>query len=538
MVGEYSLFLDGSEPQTQTAAGETGAAPPPPFEIARLGHLEDPWPLLISLASAILVLMVFVPMLRLFRDRKRSGAVLISVSTLVLFFAVPPFVYHWLKLGITKDDTSGRVALSFVVIFLSTAIFVLCERLAESSFVVDRLRIRIPAIFLNLMMYLLVLVVMVIVADKLFGLKAFAGAAAGLGAGSLLSLVALKDPLASLFSGIGLISEGIVKLGDWVKVHDIEGEVIEITWRTVRLRTMAGDVVVVPHATVHNDSFTNFSKPTPDHALYVYIGLPYELAPSRAKAALLEAVHGVSGVVSNPKSTASLLSFGDFAINYTLKYWIRNYGDRVRIHSDVQSNIWYVLKRQGISVPFPIQDITLHRPKLEKAPDVLEVLARIPIFKGLSPEQLDALQSGVRVRDYGAGEVLIRQGDQGDSLLALLRGHVEVRIEAQGTQRAVASLAAGQFVGEMALLTGEPRTASVVAKTDVEVVEVGRDALGPILKASPELIDAMARTVALRKEGLDEARAAALEEAERRRLASKQSKFLEAITAIFGLRRS
>src|SRR5262249_28654636 len=160
---------------------------------------------------------------------------------------------HWMSAqGIRSDDTSGKISLSFILVFASATVFVLIERLIESPFVVNRLHVRVPAIFLNLVMYLLVLVVVVIVAEELWAIRALTGVITASAAGSVIAGFALKDPLSGFFSGIALVSERTFKIGEWVKMNEVEGEVIEITWRAVRLRTRTGDVVVVPHTTVHN----------------------------------------------------------------------------------------------------------------------------------------------------------------------------------------------------------------------------------------------------------------------------------------------
>jgi small-conductance mechanosensitive channel len=503
--------------------------------LERLPVIEG-WELPISLAGALVVLFVFVPLLRALKRHNLRGIGLLTMSTLVLFFATPPFLYHWMKFGIASDDLSGKVALSFILVFASAAVFVLIERLIESPFVVNQLQLRVPAIFLNLVMYLLVMVVVVIVAEKLWAIRALTGVITASAAGSVIAGFALKDPLSGFFSGIALVSERTFKIGDWVKMNEVEGEVLEITWRAVRLRTRTGDVVVVPHTTVHNGTFVNYSKPTREHAVYAHVGLSYDLPPSRAKQALLDAVSGVDKVLATPKPSSGIESYGDFSINYFVKYWIDDYERLRQIHSDVLSNIWYGLRRRGISIPFPIQDLYLHRPTVAPTADLLSVLRAIPIFKGLSDGEVAQLKEAAHVRDYGAGEALMRQGESGDSLFSILEGKVDVMIRHQESHRIVATLGPTQFVGEMALLTGEPRTATVVAKADVTVLEVGRDALRPILQANPETAESIARVMALRKEGLDEARANVLADHERQRLAQKQRGFMDAISKFFGLR--
>ncbi len=486
--------------------------------------------------SFVVLLILSALVLRLFRRRKLSGYAMLLLSLIAVLFCGPIFVHRMLLYGIEPGDSTGKVALTVLILCGSLFVLTAIQNLIESRWFVERLQIRIPGIFLNLLSYIILLIVLVVVTEKVWNTQILAGALTASAAGSVIAGFALKDTLSSFFAGIALVSEQSLRIGDWVRLKEVEGEIVGITWRTVQIRTRDGDLEIVPHAIASMEVLRNYSRPTREHAVHLEVGAAYEHPPSEVKGALLEAVLACDKVLREPDPQVRLVRYNDFSIDYDVKYWLDDFAALPGIKSDVMSNIWYVFKRRGIKIPFPIREITVHQAAGEAVDDgVLQTLKKVPIFAALDESDLVALARASKVREFGDKEYLIRQGAAGDSLFAIVRGIVDVRVEADGTSRSVASLSAGQFAGEMALLTGEARTASVVARSDVVAVEVMKEALAPLLQKKPEILETIARVVALRKEGLDETRAQALADSERRRLAASQGSCLAAIARFFGL---
>jgi len=122
-----------------------------------------------------------------------------------------------------------------------------------------------------------------------------------------------------------------------------------------------------------------------------------------------------------------------------------------------------------------------------------QLLAGVDLFATLSAQELDRLVERVKVELFAAGETLCRQGEAGDSFYLIRGGRVAVLVAGpDGKATTVAHLEAGAFFGEMSLLTGDSRSGTVVAVSDVEVVRVGKDDFAGLLAADAELAGKLA----------------------------------------------
>jgi small-conductance mechanosensitive channel len=181
---------------------------------------------------------------------------------------------------------------------------------------------------------------------------------------SLVLGLALQPILGNLFAGIVISLEKPFRLEDWVKVGDIEGRVVEITWRTTHVRTRDNDNLIIPNGRLAQEDVLNFYYPNPMHLARVYVGAHYATPPYRVRRALLECVPGVDGALEKPSPDVYVKEFADSAITYELRVWIKDIADVDRIKSELRSRIWEAFKRHGISIPFPIRTIEFApRPK-------------------------------------------------------------------------------------------------------------------------------------------------------------------------------
>jgi CRP-like cAMP-binding protein len=173
------------------------------------------------------------------------------------------------------------------------------------------------------------------------------------------------------------------------------------------------------------------------------------------------------------------------------------------INDAVRTNVWYELKRRGITIPFPIRTLQVQRKGVPRAQDdqaeALSILRGEPLFDCLSDEQLDHLVKQARLNIFGRGEPVIEEGSPGDSMFVLLRGAAKVSISKNGSSIQVATLNAGDCFGEMSLLTGEPRSATVRADADCYVMEIGKPVMGEVLRDAPDCLVLLSDLLAQRK---------------------------------------
>jgi CRP-like cAMP-binding protein len=204
-----------------------------------------------------------------------------------------------------------------------------------------------------------------------------------------------------------------------------------------------------------------------------------------------------------------LVGYGDFAVNFIIKFFLEDYARLDPIQSGVMDRLWYAFRREGISIPYPIRDVR-HRPALADEQThraagqdtIRQLLSGVELFGSLSAEEMERLANAAKLQLYAAGENLCRQGEPGDSFYIIRAGRVAVLVNgADGQTVTAAHLANGAFFGEMSLLTGEPRSGTVTAETDVEVLRVSKQDFAGLLQADANLAGQLAAVLEKRIEG-------------------------------------
>ncbi len=290
-----------------------------------------------------------------------------------------------------------------------------------------------------------------------------------------------------------------------------EGQVQEITWRATKLRTKDGEFLVVPNSIVSKEPVLNYSEPTISNSVNVDVGASYVTPPNEVKSAIVEAIgNAPSGHARRLSRKCWCKSFGDSAINYTAYFWMNDYGTAREARDQVRTNIWYEFRRRNIEIPYPIQ-VQYERTERRAANGSAgarcrrDRLAAVDLFAPLGEEARHALARSGDEQLFAAGETIVRQGAGGESMFVVLSGRVRVTIEPSGQE--VAVIPAGGFFGEMSMLTGEARTATVKAADDAVVLEISAADFRALADANPALLDQVSTIVGTRRTGLEEARA-------------------------------
>jgi small-conductance mechanosensitive channel/CRP-like cAMP-binding protein len=338
--------------------------------------------------------------------------------------------------------------------------------------------------------------------------------------------LALQDTLGNVFAGLALQTERPYRVGDWIAFGAYEGVVTDVSWRSTQFRTRSNDIVTVPNSTLSKEVFVNYSSPSRVSARLVDIGVHYRHPPAEVKRVLLAACREVEGVLDRPAPLVRLKTFGDFSITYEVKFWIRDFPAVQDIEEAYRTVVWYAFRREGIEIPYPIQvEYGADLPPedgAEQAGRVLEQLRGVEFFSPLSESELRTLAERTKLHEYYQNETICRQDDEGDSLFVLEQGTVVVTVSKNGRQEEVARLEPPHFFGEMALCTGEKRTATVRAATPVRLLVVDADDFRSIILANPDLAakisDILARRqveLLAKREALDRSLAAAHADASR-----------------------
>lgn len=350
-----------------------------------------------------------------------------------------------------------------------------------------------------------------IVISVLFGNSATGLLASGTIVAAVLAL-ALQDTLGNLFSGVALHLENAFDVGDVVRSGELVGIVEGVNWRAARLRTLDNNVIVLPNSVIARERLEVYRSGQAAGRRFT-LRLPYDTEPAQAITVISRAIENVPGVSHAFRAHARIVEFGEYAVVYEVRYWIEDYHQREGIDAEVRRAIWYALRRNGLKVPFPMRTVQIERTRggRETTPDVESVLTRINdvhLLDALTEDQKRELSVAARQSSFSRGETIIRHGDLGSSMFIVHRGEVSVRRVEDDTIDEIARLDEGDVFGEISLLTGERRTADVVACTDVVVLEISKEALQPLIEATPELAHELSERMIRRRAGLDDHSAA------------------------------
>lgn len=328
------------------------------------------------------------------------------------------------------------------------------------------------------------------------------GLLAGAGVAGIVLGLALQDTLGNIFSGFAIYFGGQFKVGDWLLVSDRHAQIVEINWRSTRLRTTDDVCLDIPNSNITKETVVNFSHPTNVHAVRLEIGLDYDSPPTLVKKVLIEAALDCPHVLRDPAPTVFLTEFADWSISYELRFWLADHAHYNASNSHIRTTLWYSLRRHGIKIPFPIQhELSLPQqpPHCEDHGLIRRSLKKTVLGPCLNDEQLAQLTEAVRIVTFGAGESIIMQDAEAGPMYVLVSGSAEVWIDSGGQRTSVATLGPDACIGESSLLTGEKRSATVLAKEDCMAVEVDKATLAPLMASSPELLEALSDLLARRR---------------------------------------
>lgn len=331
--------------------------------------------------------------------------------------------------------------------------------------------------------------------------------------------LALQDTLGNLFSGIALHMEGAFQVGDVLHSGDYIGVVESVSWRATRIRGFSNQVIVLPNSVIARERLEVFPRGQLN-ARVLPLGIDYNVAPATVIGIVTQAAVHVDGVARDLPCFTRVASFADSAVIYEVKYHTRDYSHRDRIDADIRKAVWYALHRNKISFATPVRAYQTYVPPEVRhgisAEDVVTRLGEVDILSPLSDDARQTIAAATRVHFYSKGETILRHGAAGDSMFVVHAGTSSVRLPDDSDQgwHEVAELSAGTVFGEMALLTGETRTADVVALNDVTALEIGKDSLQPVLSDHPDLVEAITAKVIQRQGHLDSIRSGMPEEEE------------------------
>ena len=468
------------------------------------------------MASSMAVLLLFILAIFLVHRVVKKNFVTLHLGPLFFLLGLAVAGYFILEqifilniAGAFSEATGSWLSKLFVLaIILLGSIIVLkvCDDIIFNRYLLKKEDVQIPTLFRDIIIFTVLIIIVLITIRVEFGVR-ITGILTSSAILTVIIGLALQDTLSNIIAGIVLHIERPFVMGDWIKAGDQEGRVVELSWRATRLRTIEGNFIIIPNTNIAKETILNYYKPTRIHSLTFNVGIEYKAAPNKVKELFLKSIDDCKDVLKKPAPAVYVTEFGDHAVEYEIKVWIDNHAIYKNIKDDVMTKIWYRLKREEVEIPFPVRTVYLRdTDKIKDAAraDAVEkktkIISRISLFRDMPEGDLRQLAEFARIRHFSGGERIITEGDTECSLGVIVKGSVCVTARGPaGEGITVSNLAEGEYFGEMSLLTGEKRSATVIAGSDVTVLEINADALAPLVEKNPQLIEVMSRQLAGRK---------------------------------------
>lgn len=365
--------------------------------------------------------------------------------------------------------------------------------------------------------------------------------------------LSLQATLGNVVGGLALQVDDSIQEGDWIEFENkLQGQVKKVRWRHTVLETRDWDTLIVPNSQLMGQTIKVLGKRDGlgvPHRMWVYFCVDFRYSPGEVIAIVDQALAAapINGVVKSPAAHCICNDLArdnrDGYVLYAVRYWLEDLWRNDSTSSDVRERVFSALRRAEIPLAIPAAALFLSQDDSERAQrkeeraveTKLHSLDDIELFQHLDDGERRSLARAARLTPFGRSEVITRQGAQANWLYVLVKGEVEVRIASREGDRRVVVLKAPNFFGEMALMTGQPREATVVAITAVECLRIDKADFQLILERRPAIAERISEILATRRLELDAVRDGLDPDAQSQRLSHENVRILGSIRQFFGL---
>lgn len=358
--------------------------------------------------------------------------------------------------------------------------------------------------------------------------------------------LSLQETLGNLIAGLAVQLQRPFDVGDWIQFDNETkniGKVVEINWRATKLVTLDEVEVIVPNGLLAKAPLRNYDKPRGYSRRSIYVNVNYDVPPRKVQEIILDAIRGSFGVLEDPPPSVVTNKFGESGVEYWVRFFTDQFHRRDGVDGGVRDRIWYALQRAGVVLSYPHTNVHLQQHSEESRAADLErridkrqrALEKVDFLGVIGDVQRRELAERAATRLYSPGEAIVRQGEESDELFILLRGEVSVVVDGDDGPTEIARLRPGQFFGEMALVTGEKRKATVRAVPECEMLVIDHDAFERVLHESPEVVEKLSQILAERQVELDEKLALISAEARESAVKTQSNELLGKIRRFFSM---
>ena len=401
-------------------------------------------------------------------------------------------------LELPPTNTSMRLIQSAFLVFLLYAALGVVNDVVFGRGREDSWRARVPKLFADLSRAVLVAFGALVIYSHVWG-REVQGALTALGVGSVVIGLALQEPLGNIVSGLMLLFERPLKVGDWVNAEGVTGKVIEINWRSVHIQTSTRELRIVPNVRLYKGAFSNLSRPTDVRTEVVQIGFSYDDPPNRVKEILGALLRETPGVLSDPAPAIRTVEYGDFSVIYKIIFSVARQEDVASARDRFMTHLWYVARREGLTIPFPI---TMEYSPGENpgAPKISpqELLRNHPRFK---PALREDSAAQPHVVDFAAEELVQGKGKRVDGFGLIVKGRAALRVaDRHGRYSNVGEIGVGECFGDPIISGASADDISIVALEDLKVMLFDTKAMNDLLNSSPSLAAEIGEAIEARRQ--------------------------------------
>jgi small-conductance mechanosensitive channel/CRP-like cAMP-binding protein len=427
---------------------------------------------------------------------RRRGSALIGPVSLLRNYLIPLGALLVAMVGATQMPAGATpvrivatlVAVVVLILMLSGIKASLFASAPESSW-----RRRMPAIFLDVIRFVLIAVGVAVIFSYIWGANV-GGLFTALGIGSIVIGLTLQNSVGQIISGLLMLFEQPFRIGDWIETPKATGRVTEVNWRAVHLETSRG-LLVTPNSVLAGEAFTNLSRPAGQHATRVVTVFGLEDRPDQVCTMLVRVASQLPQC--NPDLTPVAVPIGN--LKYRTKIPLRSPGDDGDAEADFLRWIWYAARREGLHLDEADDDFN--------DPALLAEAIRthvVPTLR-LSAEQQRAILPQATLERYAGGELILPNGAVPEGMWFITAGTVVLIAEADdGSRTQVATIKAGSFIGQSTLIR-HPVNGSSFAYDEVTAVRVEREAIERVVQKNPLLLEEFGRSFDERRTSVQQA---------------------------------
>ncbi len=494
-----------------------------------------PWVVLIFVVAAF-ILLATKPDERM---RIRTALLLFALSIIVFLIAATLLNYGVPQTNLAFKWTRWAARIFQWLAIVNVAAVIVFDVLLEP------LRLKPTRIMRDLLRALAYVVVAITILSRDTDLTGIIATSAVLTAVIGLSF---QDTLGNMMGGMALQMERAISVGDWVRIDNQEGLVKEIRWRHTAIETRNWDTIIFPNSALMKAHVTVLGRRTGQprqHRMWVYFNVDFRYSPAEVIDTVEKAlcVEPIANVATTPPPNCVLMDFKESYCSYAVRYWLTDLAVDDPTNSVVRTRIYFALRRANVPLSIPahalfVTEEELSREERKLAEEIdkrARALKRVELFESLTDEERQQLASRIRFAPFARGEVMTKQGAEAHWLYIITLGDAEVRFTLDGQREHVATLHPGDFFGERGMMTGERRSADVIALTDVECYRVDKESFHDILRKRPEIAEDISKVLARRRAELEAAVENLTEEAKRARMRDHEGDLLQRIRNFFAL---